>query len=344
MLYELHKLTRVHQGRSVLDIPELTIPAGKITSLLGPNGAGKTTLLQLLAFLDTPSSGEVRFCTKPVDFTEKALQPLRRRVVLVDQYPILFTGSVLRNLEFGLKVRKIDPKKRGSVIDEALEMVGMKDFLNAEAHKLSGGETKRVALARALVVKPEVLLCDEPTANVDAENQEIIQGILERANGKEKISIIFATHSLSQAERLAHQTVILKDGRLSGLARENVLPATLMEQKDGRFICQLPNDVRITVPVTGCSGANTVRLFLNPEKIRLIQNDEGLAAHNNLLPGTVTQIAQANGQIKTTVDTGVPIDIFLSSSEYRNRPPLIGDAVYIDIPDEAITIESPTRG
>jgi tungstate transport system ATP-binding protein len=340
MLYELHNLTRVHQGRTILDIPELVIPAGKITSLIGPNGAGKTTLLQILAFLDTPSSGVVCFRASSVHFAEKALQPLRRRVVLVDQYPILFTGSVLRNLEFGLKVRKIDKKKRRSLIEEALEMVGMQDFLYAEAHKLSGGETKRVALARALVVRPEVLLCDEPTANVDAENKEIIQSILKRANGKEKISIIFATHSLSQARRLADQTVILKDGHLSVLARENVLQAILMEQKEGWLICRLHNDVRITVPAAGYSGStNTVRLFLNPEKIRLVQNGERIATHKNLLPGRVVKIIGVNGQIKTTVDTGVPIDIFLTPSEYRKRPPLIGEEVYVDIPDEAITIE-----
>ena len=342
MLYEINRLTRVHQGRTILDIPGLVIPAGKITSLIGPNGAGKTTLLHLLAFLDTPSSGTISFRSSPVRFVARDLQLLRQRVVLVDQYPILFTGSVYKNLEFGLKVRKIEKKRRRPLIQEALEMVGMEDFMNAEAPKLSGGETKRVALARALVIKPEVLLCDEPTANVDSENQEIIQSILERANGREKISILFATHSLSQAQRLAHQTVTLKDGRPSDLSRENVLPASIIGQDAGRVICRLPNDVRITVPAAGHSASassGSVRIFLDPAKIRCLQSRESLAAQENLLSGQVVKIAGGNGQVKITIDVGVHVDIFLSLPEYVRKPPLIGEAVFLHIPDEAITIE-----
>jgi tungstate transport system ATP-binding protein len=340
MLYEINKLTRVHQGRTILDIPDLVIPAGKITSLIGPNGAGKTTLLHLLAFLDTPSSGTISFRASPVRFVAKDLHLLRQRVVLVDQYPILFTGSVYKNLEFGLKVRKSEKKGRNHLIREALEMVGMEDFINAEAHKLSGGETKRVALARALVIKPEVLLCDEPTANVDYENQEIIQSILERANGREKISILFATHSLSQAQRLADQTVTLKDGKPSELSRENVLPASIVGQDEGRVICRLDNDVRITVPAASHSvGTKSVRIFLNPAKINLFPSGEPLAAQENLLPGKVVKIAGGNGQVKITIDVGVQIDTFLSLPEYVRKPPLIGEAVFLHIPDEAITIE-----
>ncbi|MFH0783893.1 MAG: ATP-binding cassette domain-containing protein [Pseudomonadota bacterium] len=340
MLYEIKNLTRVHQGRTILDIPELAIHAGQITSLIGPNGAGKTTLLQLLSFLDIPSSGIITFRSSPVRFVEKALWPLRQRVVLVDQYPILFTGTVRKNLDFGLKVRKIEKKKRSHLIEEALEMVGMQDFIDAEAHKLSGGETKRVALARALVIKPDVLLCDEPTANVDAENQEIIQSILELANKKEKISILFATHLLSQAERLSDQTLVLKDGRLSELSRENVLPAVIMGQDGARLLCRLHNDVRITVPAASHSGdAMSVQLFLNPNKIRLLRNGEGGAVHENLVPGKVVKITGGNGQVKTTVDTGVHIDIFLSMPEYLSKPPLIGERVLLHIADEAITVE-----
>lgn len=340
MLYEIKQLTRVHKGRTILDIPALAIPSGKIISLVGPNGAGKTTLLHLLAFLDVPSNGIITFRSSPVRFVEKALQPLRQRVVLVDQYPILFTGTVRKNLDFGLKVRKIEKKKRGHLIEEALEMVGMQGFIDAEAHKLSGGETKRVALARALVIKPDVLLCDEPTANVDAENQEIIQSILERANKREKISILFATHLLSQAERLSDQTLALKDGRLSELPRENVLPAVILQQNKERLLCRLHNDVRITVPTGSHSGTSmSVRLFLNPNKIKLYRNGEGCSVQENLVPGRVVKISGGNGHVKTTVDTGVQIDIFLSMPEYLSKPPLIGDRVLLHIVDDAITIE-----
>jgi tungstate transport system ATP-binding protein len=109
----------------------------------------------------------------------------------VDQYPILFTSTVFKNIEFGLKIRKLPAKKREKRIEEVLDMVGMRSFMHSRAHTLSGGETQRVAIARALAVSPQVLLCDEPTSNVDTENQATIINILKQINEQEGITIIF---------------------------------------------------------------------------------------------------------------------------------------------------------
>lgn len=340
MLYEIEALTKVHGARTILDIPALALRAGRIYSLIGPNGAGKSTLLHLLAFLDAPSSGTIAFRSTPVKYFEKSLLPLRRRVVLVDQYPILFSGSVWKNLEFGLKVRKIESRRRKSLIEEALERVGMQDFCHAEAHTLSGGETKRVALARALVVQPDVLLCDEPTANVDVENLEIILDILERANREQKISIIFATHSHSQARRLSGHTLILKDGRLSDLPRDNIFSATILGQVKDRMICRLQNDIRISVPLKKpFPHAGSVHLSLNPEYIVQVREDEPEAGRVNLLPGTVAMIAAENGRIRITVDAGISVNIFLSPAEYTKTRLFVGEKVLLALEDRAIAIE-----
>jgi tungstate transport system ATP-binding protein len=340
MLYEIEDLTRVHGARTILDIPTLTIFSAEIYSLIGPNGAGKTTLLHLLAFLDSPDSGMITFRSTPVRYNEKSLLPLRRQVVLIDQYPILFTGSVWKNLEFGLSVRKIETKRRRPRIEEALELVGMQDFSHAEAHKLSGGETKRVALARALVVQPEVLLCDEPTANVDVENSGIILDILEKINRERKISIIFSTHSHSQARRLSRHTLILKDGRLSDLPRDNVFTATMLGQVEDRMVCRLQNDIRITVPARkSFTNAGSVRLFLNPEYIVLVREPEEYAGRENLLQGTVVMIAAENGRIRITIDIGISVNIFLSLSEYAKNRPFIGEKVLLSLDDRAISVE-----
>ena len=122
----------------------------------------------------------LKFHSRAVNADKRHLFQLRRRVVLVDQSPILFSGTVWKNVEFGLKVRGLSKKECAFKIPAALEQVGMLDFADADVHGLSGGEVKRVALARALAVEPEVLLCDEPTANVDQENQEVILKILEQ--------------------------------------------------------------------------------------------------------------------------------------------------------------------
>jgi tungstate transport system ATP-binding protein len=217
-LYRLSQLTKTYQERTVLDIPFLEIEPGRIYALMGPNGAGKTTLLNILGFLDAPGSGNVQFCSRPVQFTEPALQVLRKEVVMVDQHPILFTTTVFKNLEFGLKVRQIAKSERERLISESLEMVGMQDFAQAPAHRLSGGETQRVALARAFAAAPKVLLCDEPTANVDEENQAIIIRILRQINERKGISILFTTHDRAQALSLAQQTLCLNRGRIVSAA------------------------------------------------------------------------------------------------------------------------------
>ncbi len=215
MIYNISQLTKVYGTRTVLDIPLLKIEKGWIYALLGPNGAGKTTLLNILGFLEIPTNGNIIFRSNKVQFTESSLHPLRKTVVIVDQHPILFTTTVYKNLEFGLKIRQIPKKERELIIKESLELVGMRHLAAAPAHRLSGGETQRVAIARALAVNPKVLLCDEPTSSVDAENQVAIINILRQINELKKITILFTTHDRLQVSSLAHHTLFLKDGRLA---------------------------------------------------------------------------------------------------------------------------------
>ena len=227
MLYSANKLTKEFKGRTILNLEQLEIEKHKIYALIGANGAGKTTLLNLLAFLVPPSSGTLCFDGQNGMRSGKNMLDLRRRVVLVDQYPILFTGPVWKNVEFGLKVRGIAKAIREKRVMEVLKLVGMENFFQADAHKLSGGESKRVALARALAIEPEVLLCDEPTANVDEENQDVILSILERINEENRTSIIMATHYLAQSRRLAHYILMLEHGRLSEKNELFLTPASL---------------------------------------------------------------------------------------------------------------------
>lgn len=221
MLYVLSKITRKYGSRTVLDIPLMEIEKGKIYALLGPNGAGKTTLLNILGFLEVPTTGDILYRSKTVNFSESSLQNLRREVVMIDQHPILFTGTVYKNVEFGLKIRRISQKKRGIIIEETLDLVGMSAFVQAQAHRLSGGETQRVALARALAVSPEVLLCDEPTSNLDVENQTAVINTLKQINEQRKTTIMFTTHYMYQVSSLAHHTFFLDHGKLTATQAES---------------------------------------------------------------------------------------------------------------------------
>lgn len=216
-LYALEGISQRYHGRTVLDIARLHLEPGRIYALTGPNGAGKSTLLRLLAFLEAPAAGTMLFQGEPVRFTaRRSLLTLRRRVVLVDQHPVAFSTTVAKNIEFGLKIRKIAKDARRAQIRAVLETVGLTQYSQGPATDLSGGETQRLALARALAIQPEVLLCDEPTANVDVANQDIILRVLAELNRKHGISILFTTHDPKQAATLAHQRLHLEQGILQG--------------------------------------------------------------------------------------------------------------------------------
>ncbi|MBF0547208.1 MAG: ATP-binding cassette domain-containing protein [Candidatus Riflebacteria bacterium] len=214
MLFKIENLKKIYNKNVVLNVPELLLEEGKIYGLLGANGSGKTTLLNILAFLEKPSFGKVFYRDQAVVFSESNLQPLRREVILVDQQPILFSTTVYKNVEFGLKIRKIPKPKRDQIVRESLEKVAMASFANAEGNRLSTGETQRVAIARAIACSPQVLLLDEPTASVDMENQLMIEEIIKNLHQEMKLSVILTTHDKDQISKLVSEAIFLEKGSI----------------------------------------------------------------------------------------------------------------------------------
>lgn len=218
VLYRLHNLSQVYDGRPVLQVEQLDIYAGEILALVGPSGAGKSTFLRLLNFLEQPAGGTLRF--RPADAPNGHLPSLavRRQVTTVFQRPVLLNRSVAANVAYGLKLRQEDPKHIEPAVVAALEQVGLSALAKASARKLSGGEAQRVALARALIVEPTVLLLDEPTANLDPYNVKLIEQIIRAVNQERDTTVVLVTHNIFQAKRLAHRTALLLDGRLVEVA------------------------------------------------------------------------------------------------------------------------------
>jgi len=340
MLYELCNVRREFKGRTVLDIAALEIEAGRIYALIGPNGAGKTTLLNLLAFLDQPNHGEIRLAGVPLVYSPAALLAARRRVVLLDQYPILFTGPVWKNVEYGLKIRGVGADERRRRVREMLDLVGMHRFIEADAHKLSGGETKRVALARALAIRPEVLLCDEPGANVDKENQEIILSILDTINKTENTSVIFSTHYLAQSRSLADHTLMLEHGSLTDMVHENVYRAMVVRREKGRILCQVAGRLLLSLPETAVApGARNLKLRVDPEGAKVLA-PEKKGSGENVLSGHVIQIGQERGRVRITLDLELKLSFFLSMQDYLRNPPVIGGKMTVFLPDSSLRCSS----
>jgi tungstate transport system ATP-binding protein len=334
VLYELIKLRKTFERRTVLDLEKLSFEKGKILGLLGPNGAGKTTLLEIMAFLSGPTSGEMRFNGKKVDFTSGKLIDLRRSVVLVHQDAILFSTSVSKNVDLPLRIRKASKAKREKVVEELLDLVGMRAFRHSKAHKLSSGETQRVAIARALACSPEVVLLDEPTANVDVENQIAIERIIQEINRTKGISVIFTTHNMIQASRLADETVFLYDGRVAQAIYENIFSGHIQADKSGRQLCAVQNGLSLHVQ-TDKSGP--VRITIDPSVVKISQNGNLFPAENTF-EGKLIQLTHEQNRVRALVDVGVPLSVLIHREVFSSLQLGVGDDVWLNCPGESIEI------
>ncbi len=213
-VYRLKGLVKQYDGFPVICVDNIDIGENEIVAVFGPNGSGKTTLLNMLAFLDAPTSGEMQFEGHPMNWAETNLHLLRRRVTLVTRPPTMFNASVLGNVTYGLRLRKVSRRERHARARRALEKVGLQGFEHRSARKLSSGESQRVALARALVLKPNILLLDEPTSAIHSDFVLHVEALLLDLVSDNGTTIVFSTLDPSQAERLADRIIDLRDGKV----------------------------------------------------------------------------------------------------------------------------------
>lgn len=209
-LYRLTNIIQEYEGRKALHIPTLTVRRGEILALVGPSGAGKSTLLRLLNFLERPSAGQILFDGQEIN-GEPSLAA-RRRVTTVFQTPTLLSRSVAANIGYGLKLR--GERLATAALEKWLDRLGLKGLEKRLPQQLSAGEAQRAALARALVIRPEALLLDEPTANLDPYNVGLIETIVREENERQGTTVVLVTHNIFQARRLAGRTALLLNGRL----------------------------------------------------------------------------------------------------------------------------------
>ena len=334
MLYDIRGLKKIYNGRTVLDLPELSFDKGKIYGLLGPNGSGKTTLLSILGFLNTPSSGDLSYNGRRVSFTEKSLLPFRKEVVVVDQHPILFSTTVYKNVEFGLKVRRVPKSRRPGIIQASLERVGMQDFMHARGGELSGGENQRVAIAQALACSPKVMLFDEPTASVDVNHQIVIEEIIRDLHSREGISILLSTHNLSQAARLVHERIYLFEGRASAFTHENIYHGPVIT-RGGRRYCLVQE--KYPFPVNGV-GDGLVKISIDPTTIEIRNVRAATIQSEEWLNGRIKQLTLERDRIRILVDVGIPLNILLSAEAYSDMKLSIGESVRIRCPKRAVAV------
>ena len=208
-IFELHQVRQSFGKRTVLEVPQLFIKPGECLGVIGPSGAGKTTLLRILALLDRPASGEMIYAGKKLN----GAIPIetRREVTMVFQRAALLDKTVYENVEYGLAIRGVEDTQR---VRDMLEVLGIAHLASQPAFSLSGGELQRAAVARALVIRPRVLLLDEPTANLDPENVSILENAIKRTITDDGTTVVLVSHNLHQIERLATNVAGVLDGEV----------------------------------------------------------------------------------------------------------------------------------
>jgi len=234
LIYHLQNVTKVYEGRCVLEVENLSIHRGEIFAVVGPSGAGKSTLLRLLNFLEPPTHGRIHFLD--AEFSASQPMPLayRRRVTTVFQRPILLNRSVWANVSYGLGLHgKRDQTDR---IEQAIEQVGLRNFTRQRARTLSGGEAQRVALARAIVLQPDVLLLDEPTANLDPYNVGLIEEIVQQLYQEVGTTLVLVTHNVFQARRLSDRVAFILGGEIIEVGETERLFIQSQDPRTGAFV------------------------------------------------------------------------------------------------------------
>ncbi len=219
--------------RAVVDL-SLDVTSGELLVLVGPSGCGKTTLLRLIAGLETPTSGSLA-----IDGQDQCdVPPERRDVAMVFQTLALYPHLTARaNLEFGLKLRKTPATETAARVEEMAALLGIADCLKRRPADLSSGQRQRVALGRALVRRPKVLLLDEPFANLDAPLRRELRRELQRLHHELKLTTILVTHDQAEALALGQRVAVMNAGKLEQVAE----PAVIRARPASPFVAEFLN-------------------------------------------------------------------------------------------------------
>lgn len=334
-IYHIERLTHAYRRHPVLRIDELNIRAASIIGIIGPNGSGKSTLLKLLAFIEKPSSGRIQFkgvSAEPFDVT------VRFQVTLLTQEPYLMKRSVFSNVAYGLRLRGngADVKQR---VMEALSWVGLEEeaFAQRRWNELSGGEAQRVALAARLVLRPEVLLLDEPTASVDAQSAQLIKDAVARAKKKWGTTLVIASHDWPWLYEICDEVRHMFRGRFFGTGEKNILFGPWQPVPGSAYWGRRLSDGQ-TAEVPEPPGPDAVAII--PSAAIAFLTD-GTAAHNACrLTGTVSRLIHEHrsGEIVATVLVGsVPFTAKVTREAFRRYDLYPGREVCIAYEPDAIT-------
>lgn len=255
MYLKVCNLTKIYGNKRVVDNVSFMAKKGSMTCILGPSGSGKTTILRSLGGFESPDSGSIILDDREI----LGLGPEERPISTVFQsYGLFPHKSVIENTIYGLKFKKISKKEAVKQGYKILDMVGLKGYENRRINQLSGGEQQRVALARSLIVKPDLLLLDEPLSNLDAKLRLVMREEIQKIQKIFNITTIFVTHDQEDAFSVADQIILINEGKIEQISS----PMEVYNHPNGKFPLEF-------IGRTNIKNTNGQLEFVRPEEIKI---------------------------------------------------------------------------
>ena len=307
-------------GVTVLDIRELCVERGRILAFIGPNGAGKSTLLLTMAGLLKPNQGRLYYKGAPV-LKSKERSDMRRNVSVVFQEPLLLNTSVFRNVALGLKFRHETEREIKNKVHAALDYFGIGSLAERSAKTLSGGEARRVSLARAFALKPEMILMDEAFNSLDPPTREVLIDDLKRILEETKITAVMALHDREETLRMAQDVAVMVEGRIiqagstsqifnqpesefvaGFVGTETILEGIVQTNQAGML--QVDVAGKIVEAVGDCCIGQSVYCCLRPENIVVSRETTTKCSARNVFEARVIKIIRQAFFYKIILDCG----------------------------------------
>jgi len=326
-VYQLKQLRFYYskEPTCALSLDELFIAEGKTTALMGENGSGKSTLLNILAFLAPISQGELWYKQQKVE--SKQYNNYRRRIGFLAQKPFMLRGTVYDNLNFALKVH--GKKQRAASIQQVLRQLDIVHCMEKQAKVLSGGELQKAALARLLVLNPEVLLLDEPFSYLDQSSAQYLEQFLKEYVQKTGRSLIFSTHNRLQGVALADKVISLAKGQQVSTPLINVFHGVLQKNKF------LSAKLCMQVAEIGAVGHHA---SIDPYDITLSNEAIVNSSMRNHFQGRVVLIADEMGQVQVDIEAGELFKVIITYSALKELNLMLGCSVWLSFKANAVVV------
>jgi tungstate transport system ATP-binding protein len=326
-LYALSQVQHGYGREFQLSIPDFAIEKGTSIGLVGPNGCGKSTLLRILSFLEKPNKGSILFEGTRVDNNYSSL---RNEVTLVMQEPYLLKRSVFENVAYGLRVRR-DKKNLKKRVYEALDWVGLEPgrFAGRHWYELSGGEAQRVSVASRLIIRPRVLLLDEPTASVDTNSASLIQKAVLDIRNRFETTIIIASHDKTWLNSITRTIVRIQGGRIVGSGTENIISGPWRIDRDNLFSREIGGGEKIYSVKPPDKDAIAV---LHPWDIIIATAKPSEISAQNILRGEIRQMTTSaeNNRIQIEVMvSGITLSCSVTHSAVESLSLMPGKNVFV---------------